>query len=82
MVIWNNIGCIPQSSRRQEVQLVREKIEKIALKPEITKFLDGVIGNEFLGLIDVDATTELLKKHRDDPAMTAKIVSFITTILS
>lgn len=82
MVIWNNIGCIPQSSRRQEVKLVREKIEKIALKPEITKFLDGVIGNEFLGLIDVDATTELLKKHRDDPAMTAKIVSFITTILS
>ena len=82
MVIWNNIGCIPQSSRRQEVQLVREKIERIALKPEITKFLDGVIGNKFLGLIDVDATTELLKKPRDDPAMTAKIVSFITTILS
>lgn len=82
IAIWKNIDSVPHWDRRQEVQLVREKIEKIALKPEIIKFLDGVIGNEFLGLIDVDATSKLLKKHRDDPAMTAKIVSFITSILN
>lgn len=82
MIIWNNINYMRYTGRSQEIKLVQDKIENIALKPEIIDFLDKMIGNEFLGLIDVEATTELLMKHRDDPAMTAKIVSFIAPILN
>lgn len=79
--IWKELNYNCPYDRRKELQAAQEKVAEIPLKKEIIEFLDKLTGNEFLGLIDIEATSALLRSHREDPVATAKIASFIQLIL-
>lgn len=80
-VLWKNLSEITSYKRRNEIKQIEEKIEAIPLKQEIKDFLDELIVNQFLGLIDIDEASTLLLLNENDPVATAKIVSFIQEIL-
>lgn len=80
--IWSELRQNCPYARRKELQAAQEKVAEIPLKQEIVEFLDKLTGNEFLGLIDIEVASELLRSHRKDPVATAKIASFIQIILN
>lgn len=79
--IWEELNKNCPYSRRKELQAAKEKVAGTPLKKEIIEFLDKLISNEFLGLINVGVASNLLRSHREDPVATAKIASFIQLIL-
>lgn len=81
-VIWKELRQITPHSKRADLTAIEKQVEAIPLKQEIIDFLDKLIVNPFLGLIDVNSTSELLRTHQNDPVATSKIVAVIQTILS
>lgn len=81
MVLWNNSDYVNPTFRKQKVE-VEDKINSIPLKPELATFLDQLIQNKFVGVIDTDRLNALLSEGKDDPATMAQAITIITTILS
>lgn len=80
-IIWKHLEDNYRYSRNKEYLAAKEKVDSNAIKPEIKNFLDKLIANPFLGLIDIDVASQLLISNRNDPDATTKIVSFIEAII-
>lgn len=66
---------------RDNIRKVRSEIEAVPLKKELKEFLDKLIANPFLGAIDNDETTELMRRIHKDPIASQKFIELLTLIL-
>ncbi len=79
--LWLKAESFVPYARRKEKSEVQAAVNAIPLSQDITDFLDKLIANPLLGLLDYDKTYETIRSHRNDPVMTQKIVSIIEEIL-
>lgn len=79
--IWRELSQNCPYARMKDLQAAKEKVAEIPLKKEVIEFLDKLISNEFLDLIDTEAASELLRSPRKNRVAAAKIASFIQLIL-
>lgn len=80
--LWRAFDEICTYKRTKEIEETRIKVKAIPLKQEIKDFLDKMIANPFLGLINAEETSSLLREYRSDQPKIAKIKSFIEAIIS
>lgn len=66
----------------EDIKTLSLKIDEIPLKAEVVIFLDKIIANPCVELVDVKEIRALMPKALSDPNVMAKIVSLITTILN
>lgn len=82
VALWENMSCFIPHGRYAEYQTIRQKMDAVPLNPQLVSWINDLMENEFVGLIDTSELEETIRKARKDPAMLAKTVTFITTILS
>ena len=79
--LWKNLEQI-RYGKRDDIHAIRKTIADVQLKPEIVEFLDKLIANRFLDLIDADVARELLRDTKDDPIEAQKVVDLITNVIN
>lgn len=82
LVIWHHMTCNYLYARREDVRKLGEKLEAVPLHKEITEFLDKLIANPFLGLIDSNWLNDNLHRNRQDPVFTDQCATFVKSILN
>ena len=78
--IWTNLENISYD-RREEYRKVRAIVHATPLKPEIIKFLDKMMANTFLALINIEEAVSLMQSTKQDPAKKKKFIELLTSIL-
>ncbi len=82
LVVWQHMSRNYPYARREDVWKLGEKLEAVPLHKEITEFLDKLIANPFLGLIDSDWLNDNLRRNRQDPVFTDQCATFVKSILN
>lgn len=81
-IIWSELNSNCPHGRRQDMKIVQDAVEAIPLDPELIKFLNQLIANEFLELVDMDELSTTLRATYLDPVATDKILTILKTILN
>ena len=82
LVVWRHMSRNYRYAGREDVRKLREKLEAVPLHKEITEFLDKLIANPFLGLIDFYWLETNLRQNREDPVFTNQCATFVKSILN
>ena len=82
LVVWKEMHRNYLYASRDDVRTLNEKLQAIPLHQEITEFLDKLIANPFLGLIDPYWLDSGLLRNRKDPVFTDQCATFVKSILN
>lgn len=82
LVVWKEMNRNHLYAYRDDVRTLNKKLQAIPLHQEITEFLDKLIANPFLGLIDPYWLDSVLLRNRKDPVFTDQCATFVKSILN
>lgn len=82
LVLWKEMHRNHLYASRDDVRILNEKLQAIPLHQEITEFLDKLIANPFLSLIDPYWLDSGLLRNRKDPVFTDQCATFVKSILN
>lgn len=82
LIVWKEIVRSYPWDRIPEVKDASADIEQVVIDTQLTPFLDGLIKNEFLGVLDLDNLSQLAVEHRADPTVSAKLAALVQLVIN
>lgn len=82
LVVWKHMLASYAFNQEKEVIAAKEGLVGGDLPEDTQEFIDKLIANKFVGLLDVNALEALILSKRKDPEAMAKILSVIFSVLN
>ena len=82
IVVWRNVKDSYRFHSQKEIQEAKDTMTAIKLCDEVKEFLDKLIANPLIGLLDYDNLEKYSLKHSGDQAAMTKVKDILKLIIN